>query len=1031
MPSNERISPQDFLHFPKELADRYQLRAQEETTMTLGARMKFGILFCLLTVLLPASGQNYVFRVYRQSDGLKNLAINSMARDSEGFLWLATENGLYRFLGDNFERYGVEEGFKEPDIRDVVVDPRGQIWATTAENLYHLVNGRFQPAGTKPVVVTSQHRITFVDSHQALLASKGVLYRMTLDDRGNMQSFLQVFPNSELARVPELTQVHAIDVVSRGGGELWMGCGKGICQTRVQDLARVGSGAELPVRMLGKGDGLQPDYWQAVHLDHGGTLWAVSYDHIAVLVPGAQRFTPREIPGSAPQNIYGHSPLIEDRYGRVIVPSDNGVVRWERDHWRSFDKRNNLQRITSIAGLDFDAAGDLWIATRGTGLSVWLGYHEWEGWNDDQGLPSPSIWAAVPGEKHHLYVGTERGPARVDVATGKVRVWDPERPWPYSSVTALGKNPDNSLWLSTGDGTILEMSADWKDIRKTGKLPGYIMASFADKAGRTFFSSRSGLYVRPAHQQHTPPKPVPEADALVGLPGNFEGGCESPDGSSWFLGKNKLIHFANEQWRRPAISGMEKAQGQLLGIDCQADGSVWLSGDQAGVWHLTGGGNGLVARQLNLPQDFRALSVLSVHADRRGWVWLGTDQGLLVTNGRDWRHITQESGFIWNDTNQNMVIEDPDGSLWIGTSSGLGHLLHPENVFQSVPLTVTLSSITQGGNSYPTDQPLILPSSNQALVFRISSPLTRNRSELNFRLRLVGHQSQWMETIDGLAGFSRLDPGKYTFMTQACNPGLNSCSVPYKLSVVILPPWWRTNWFYGICTLAGIGLLILLERMQARRLIRNSRRLEELVSERTKELELSRAQLRIQATHDGLTGMLNRTAILRALSAEMDRARRENRMLCVVLIDIDHFKRINDTYGHLAGDEALRWFAAAMGAAIRPYDHAGRYGGEEFLLVLTEVPQDALEQRLQRLHAAMTKLQVRTHGAEFQINCSMGATTFEPESEDLPAEALLAVADQALYVAKSQGRNRVVYQSSHELNSAQDDHPQGEFGASI
>jgi diguanylate cyclase (GGDEF)-like protein len=129
----------------------------------------------------------------------------------------------------------------------------------------------------------------------------------------------------------------------------------------------------------------------------------------------------------------------------------------------------------------------------------------------------------------------------------------------------------------------------------------------------------------------------------------------------------------------------------------------------------------------------------------------------------------------------------------------------------------------------------------------------------------------------------------------------------------------------------------------------------------------------------------------------------------VALADLDHFKQVNDTSGHMAGDEALRWFAAAVGATIRPYDHAGRYGGEEFLLVLTEIPREAVEQRLASLHEAISNLQIHGRGGQFRINCSMGAAVFDPTDGPGTVESLLAVADQALYAAKAEGRNRFIF----------------------
>jgi diguanylate cyclase (GGDEF)-like protein len=283
---------------------------------------------------------------------------------------------------------------------------------------------------------------------------------------------------------------------------------------------------------------------------------------------------------------------------------------------------------------------------------------------------------------------------------------------------------------------------------------------------------------------------------------------------------------------------------------------------------------------------------------------------------------------------------------------------------------------------------------------------------------MEGLQPDSIDTSNALVIYESLPPGKYTFTAMIRNSGLNAVSDPVSVPIQILPPWWRNDWFYALCVLAFLLLAILGVRLRDRHLRLQSRQLERLVHERTRELELSREQLRIQATHDELTGMLNRVAVLRMLTAEMDRASRENRALIIALVDLDYFKRINDTYGHLAGDEALRWFAASVGAAIRVYDHAGRYGGEEFLLVLTEIPPQAVEQRLASLHDSISNLRVRIRGVEFTMNCSIGATVFDSSRGPLSLESLLAVADHALYAAKAAGRNQVILHDASEHKSS-------------
>jgi diguanylate cyclase (GGDEF)-like protein len=288
----------------------------------------------------------------------------------------------------------------------------------------------------------------------------------------------------------------------------------------------------------------------------------------------------------------------------------------------------------------------------------------------------------------------------------------------------------------------------------------------------------------------------------------------------------------------------------------------------------------------------------------------------------------------------------------------------------------------------------------------------RNRSELAFSYRMEGLQPEWTESQGGSAIFSALPPGKYTFSGRTFNPSLNVFSPAVTVQVTILPPWWRNGWMLAVYAVVLMLLVALADWFRARNLKRLGRQLQRLVAARTQELEASREQLRVQATYDGLTGLLNRAAILRALATEIDRASREGKRLAVALADIDHFKQVNDTHGHLAGDEALRQFAKAVKSVIRAYDHVGRYGGEEFLLILTDLPEDFLHERLSALHAGMTNLAIETPESTFTINCSLGGMLLDPSEETISAEAILTTADIALYDAKADGRNRAIWRTS-------------------
>jgi two-component system, cell cycle response regulator len=172
------------------------------------------------------------------------------------------------------------------------------------------------------------------------------------------------------------------------------------------------------------------------------------------------------------------------------------------------------------------------------------------------------------------------------------------------------------------------------------------------------------------------------------------------------------------------------------------------------------------------------------------------------------------------------------------------------------------------------------------------------------------------------------------------------------------------------------------------------------------DLIAAREALRIQATHDGLTGVLNRGAVLDALSRELGRSSRQGSSLGLLLVDVDHFKHVNDTFGHAAGDAVLREVTRRLGEGVRPYDVLGRLGGEEFLLVLPDC--NALETlRLgERLRLRLSAEPICYGGESIAVTVSIGAAIRGPDGLST-AESLIQSADEALYRAKRGGRDRV------------------------
>ena len=168
----------------------------------------------------------------------------------------------------------------------------------------------------------------------------------------------------------------------------------------------------------------------------------------------------------------------------------------------------------------------------------------------------------------------------------------------------------------------------------------------------------------------------------------------------------------------------------------------------------------------------------------------------------------------------------------------------------------------------------------------------------------------------------------------------------------------------------------------------------------------AREEMRFQATHDALTSLWNRGVIMEMLERELARSSREGKSTAILLADLDHFKQVNDTYGHLAGDEVLKEAARRLLSSVRSYDFVGRYGGEEFLMILSNCDPAFSLTRAEEIRKAIARLPVQTTAGPIPVTMSIGLLISQ-EWGHRPMEELLHETDSALYAAKGAGRNCV------------------------
>ena len=471
------------------------------------------------------------------------------------------------------------------------------------------------------------------------------------------------------------------------------------------------------------------------------------------------------------------------------------------------------------------------------------------------------------------------------------------------------------------------------------------------------------------------------------------------DGSVWFLTADALKHWRPDgsvvtvvaSWRQPSFEPAALALG--------AAGEIWVAGPGGGLFRVSLAGDQLLQLENFGVPDVLSTTVLSVLVDRRGWVWAGTDRGVSVFNRTNWVSVNFDSGLVWNDTDTLGLYEDTDGSVWVSTSQGISHLPHPETLFRFKPVRAVISSLTLGDRLFPTRA---VAYTTDPLEVQFGTLDFSAERSIVFRYRLEGVDKAWATTGAASARYPFVPAGHHRFTIIAYDPLTGQSSEPVSFTLRIKEAWWASWPMLIAYGLAAIALAASLWQAKNRHLLHRQHVLEKTVEVRTEQIRIAQEALILQATRDGLTGLLNRAEIQRRFN-EMLKASSEAERLVVSLVDIDHFKRINDTHGHLAGDEILQGIGERIREILRPGESAGRYGGEEVLILLTDWDGMAAA-RILDLNEAIRAVPFQADGRDVSVTCSIGIGWAEADDD---WKSLISRIDQALYKAKHAGRDQV------------------------
>lgn len=979
----------------------------------------------------PATAQTESARFTRLSvdRGLSQSSVLQIFQDRRGLIWFGTQEGLNRYDGYRFtvHRAREQDGFlRDHQISALIEDTRGGLWVGTSRGLYRheLDTGRFiqcaSPVDRLGIIALIQNggRIVFATSDGRL---------WTLDPADPDRRARALNDDSAFAALTSVTALASGD-----GSTIWAATEGGLIAL---DLDHPDPRARLTVALRDTG------MVSVMTVDRSGGVWIGRTDDDLLRFhpasgrvdrfPDVPRYTlallagkggevwigarggglSRLDPATGSLVTYRHDPenpaslsndnvaaIYEDAIGSLWVGAWNGGVNRFDPNAQAFRTfRHRTRAADSLPADDVMAmtetgADSLWLASR-SGIvghgDPRTGRFRTVAVLSNGGRPT----AIAPLDARVLFVGTQRGLVALDTASGREQPLDPalrahrlgER-----SIAAIRGSPGAAvLWIGAERALHRVTPAVGAEPMRVERfevpIDGRIMSLSSGGSSALWIGSDHGEIVRADWSG---------PDAAIAM--QPLGAAGSP--------------------LRDALA----AHGVVSSMHEDRLGRLWI-GTRRGLGRVDLG-SGTVT-WIGEPEGLPSTVMASVVADQDGRIWLGHNRGLTLLDPSSgaMTHFGDHDGAQGNGYAEGACAAGATGLVYL---AGQGITVFdprevgvnrssPRILFTSLEIRHRAVAPRWLEPDSPLDRTIDAQSevtlAHDADVFSVEmAPVDYADPPSNrLRYRLDGFDAGWIETgaHNRVATYTNLAPGRYVLRARAgTKHGLWS-EREAVLTIHLLPPWWQTKTaIAGWLALAIAGILVI--RLATRR------------RARVKLALLEREALRRDSLTDPLTGLHNRRFLISWLQQEMPKLTREYRAparragsedLLLLLIDVDHFKSINDRFSHGAGDRALALVAGALKEHIRGSDLAVRWGGDEFLVVTRSVQRARAADSAERLRAAVEALGVaeaKEGGPAMTVSIGFAAYPFLPHApEALTWEQTLELADHALRFCKRRQRN--------------------------
>lgn len=930
------------------------------------------------------SPPHFKFYNYDHNQGIAQNQILDIVQDNQGYIWLATRSGLLRYDGHEFTHYTIADGLSANSIETLALDAKGRLLVGTW--------GGGICMQRKPgfVCVTDKQGLRSGIVHDFALYNNAILVA-TETGLASLQPDTLSVSNIDLPFESAAGATNwVLAVAVSGDNTLWIGTHHGL-------LKRTAQGVN-PVDDTPFGNAAVTALFADKNSVYAGTGKGV----YRLLDESWQKM---ELPAALQGTTINQ--ILDDDRGRLWIITDDGALqRLQIDSQQDSEIASRL--LTKADGLPSNQLhamlqsrdGTFWFATD-NGLSKLI-FTPFLAYGTAEGLPQKFVRSLYEQTDGDVWIGTKAGVA----VFRHGRIYPLKLPAPFDAkkIYAIHSAPEGGMLIGTSKGLLHWQNGNTTVFDETDGLPAaYVSSMAARPAGGIWLGTRSGLAYWLNGKIHTVQEPLLNRNFILAL-------AVDSKNRLWVASDHGgVVLYHNGVGR---LIGKEEGLSDFTAwtLEATPDGAVWVGTNGDGAYRISASAGNQTISHLSRKNGLADNFVWQILHDSEGRVWFYTNNGLDRLANGEISHFDRSHGLPSLEGNTGASLEHQSGLLFFGTTNGLVIYNPAQHQATHASVNVIIESVTSPVDSHLNTQS-ILPYNFQQITIDYTGLVFSGASSVNYRYRLHGLSDNWINTNQTTTTFGSLFPGQYVFeVTARVNEG--AWADPARFAFTIAAPFWLTWWFWVLSAVLLILVFTGLYRLRIKSLKRTQRLLQQKVRKRTRELEVSNRKLQRLSFTDELTQLYNRRHFMDELETELHRMERapDNTWLSLLFIDLDHFKKINDNFGHIAGDHVLVECGQRLNAVIRNTDILARHGGEEFAIMLPFTgPEGAQQVAIKILHT-FSDNNFHCDDKTLSLTASIGIAMVQKQSDyrgtNPDVETLFKNADNALYQSKSKGRNR-------------------------